>query len=340
MKHTVNATFAASIARQSTLALAMGTLCLGSSVALAEMSNSLYGNFRFSFNQVDDADQDALSGDNNASRLGFKGEFKGDGLTAFYHLEAGADNDDDTTSNTAFTERFYYAGLRGGFGSLVVGRHSPAYKMAGLATDPFYDTSANGAAGQFAAAGATYGLSALTNGFANNAIAYTSPKLGDALTANAAIYVDDSKQDDEHSYGLGLAYGSGPITAGIQYFDGEANGWNDALKAYRLHGGYKAGALALGLSFENVEPDAAGAADVNYLYLSGVFSMSEQTRLAVSVGNVDEGANEGAGVNVGVFHDVFKNTTLYGLYSTVDRDDNVDADVFSVGMIYNFNVGF
>jgi hypothetical protein len=31
---------------------------------------------------------------------------------------------------------------------------------------------------------------------------------------------------------------------------------------------------------------------------------------------------------------------LYGLYSTVDREDNVDADVFSVGMIYSFNVGF
>lgn len=339
MKHTANPASIRRITRQG--ALALGALSLGSTAALADMSNSLYGNFRYSLNQVDAASQDGMSGDNNASRLGFKGEFTANGLTAFYHLEAGADNDDG--SDEALTERFYFAGLSGGFGSLLVGRHSTAYKMAGLAVDPFYDTSANGASGTFASSGATYGLSGLTNSWANNTLAYTSPKLGDALTFNAALYVDDS-DNDEHNYGLGAKYASGPFSAGVQYFQagvGNASwGPTGALEqdAYRLHGSYKAGPVSLGLSYENVEPD--GGNDIGFLYVSGTYSVNDQTRLAVSVGNVDEGANEGTGFNIGVFHEVLKNTTLYGLYSTVDREDNVDADVFSVGMIYSFNVGF
>jgi hypothetical protein len=340
MKHTMNVSTHRCLTKQSVLVVALGSLCLGSTAALADMSNSLYGNFRFSFNQVDSASQDGMSGDNNASRLGFKGEFKGSDLTAFYHLEAGANND---AGGETFSSRFYYAGLRGGFGSVVAGRHSPAYKMPGVHIDPFYDTSANGAGGTFGSGGATYGLSGLTNGFANNALAYSTPKLGDALTLNAGVYVDDG-DDDKHNYGVGATYASGPITAGIQYFDaGNGNAsWTSAnnLKAYRLHAAYKDGPMSLGLSYENVESKAAGAQDINYLYLAGSYNISETTRLSASVGNVDEGANEGTGFNIGVFHNVFKNTTIYGLYSTVDRDDNVDADVFSVGMIYSFNVGF
>lgn len=67
---------------------------------------------------------------------------------------------------------------------MTVGRHSTAYKMAGLRLDPFYDTSTLSAGGGAPStglfAGASFGLSNLTNGFANRTVAYTSPSIGGA----------------------------------------------------------------------------------------------------------------------------------------------------------------
>jgi hypothetical protein len=321
------------------LAAAIGAMCLGTAaVASAQATNSIYGNFRWSVNHVDsDVIDSSIQADNNASRLGFRGETTGGALTAFYQLEGGVDNDGAAAWNT----RFYQAGVKGGFGAVTVGRTSPAYKLAGSAVNPFTDTGVAGVTGAYANAGAAYGLSNMTNSYANNTLAYTSPKLG-PVVLNAAVYVDDSAEND-HDYAAGVAFADGSFAAGFQYYqtgeDGTrpwgANAGVDQ-KAYRVHGSFSAGPIKLGASAEMLDPDDGD--DVKYYFLAATYSLASTTRLSASFGMVDDGPNEGIGYNLGIFHDVVPNTTVYALYSKADLDDRDDTDVFSVGLVYNFNM--
>lgn len=104
--------------------------------------SKVYGNFRGSVVSTDTAAGSSQTQFvNNASRVGVKGEYGTEGgLTGFYNLQLGAKN--DTNGGSGTTQRFFFAGVKGGFGKVMVGRFSSPYKMAGLKTDPFYDTSA------------------------------------------------------------------------------------------------------------------------------------------------------------------------------------------------------
>jgi hypothetical protein len=368
------------------LAVAIGAICLGTAgVAAAQSSNSIYGNFRWSINSVDSDEIKAdtamgvskvagidstIRADSNTSRLGLRGETKGDSLTAFYHVEGGLQNDD---GGNGFTSRFFYAGLKGDFGNVTVGRHSPAYKTAGGAVNPFGDMSTAGFNGAYSPSGAAYGLSNMTNGFANNTLAYTSPKIAGGLVLNAGVYFDDSEEDD-HDYAVGAAFAEGPLTVGIQYYQtgDSGNAWTNAQgttrpnptaaelvagaqpvdrgqKAYRVHGSYSTGPIKLGLSAEMQESDEPRAFtnakgqtmvydDVKYYFLSGTYSISKETRASASFGMVDNGPHEGIGFNLGVFHDIVPNTTVYALYSNADLDERDSTSVVSLGLIYNFNM--
>jgi hypothetical protein len=326
------------------LAAAIGALCLGTAgVAAAQATNSIYGNFRYSFNHVDSNEIDSnIQADNNASRLGFRGETTGGALTAFYQLEGGIPNDNEFDGQ--WRTRFYQAGVKGGFGAVTVGRTSPAYKLAGSALNPFTDTSVAGVTGGYAASGAAYGLSNMTNSYANNTLAYTSPKLG-PVVLNAAVYVaeEDANGDSDHDYAAGVSFAQGSFAAGAQYYqtgeDGQRPWGTNAgadQKAYRVHGSFGAGPIKLGLSVEMLDPDVGD--EVMYGFLAGTYSVLPTTRISASFGMVDDGPNEGIGYNVGIFHDVVPNTSVYALYSKADLDNRDDTDVFSLGMVYNFNM--
>ncbi len=123
---------------------------------------------------------------NNNSRLGIKGSYGDEGgLTGFFNIQGKLDT--DTGGGTGFGSRFAMAGVKGGFGTVVVGRLSSPYKMAGLKLDPFYDTSAGAKNG-----GSNYGLSSLTNGWLNNVVGYISPKIGGAFTVNAVAVLNEN----------------------------------------------------------------------------------------------------------------------------------------------------
>ncbi|PHS18663.1 MAG: hypothetical protein COA86_08245 [Kangiella sp.] len=65
-------------------------ICSASLIHFASFaeSNSVYGDFRYSYNNIDNGSTSTISGNNNASRIGFKGDIgEKKGLTAFYHLQ-------------------------------------------------------------------------------------------------------------------------------------------------------------------------------------------------------------------------------------------------------------
>src|SRR5690606_25838255 len=113
---------------------------LAPAAAAQEVSTELYGEFRYSYNRADAGDSTYSPSANTASRIGLRGEISEAGLTAFVDLQVGV-NIDGENADAVFTQRHFLAGVRGMFGTVTVGRHSPAYKMPGVRLDPFFDTS-------------------------------------------------------------------------------------------------------------------------------------------------------------------------------------------------------
>ena len=345
------------------LTAAIAAICAAPAAAIAA-DNNLYGQLRYSFNSVSDVDgsgQDGLSGNDNVSLFGLKGTL-GDGDTkAFYHLQTGAPADSNaktaqTANTTAFNQRFYFAGLKGGWGKAAYGRMTNAYKFDGFKLDPFYNLSHVNAVGSFATGGASYGLSPATNGFTDNSLQYHSPAFA-GITVNAGVYIDDTNEDN-HSTGIGATWkGKGPYV-GIQYIQNNNDGsvatgnvipgvYDDG-GAMRIHGGFKAKTWSAGLSYETV--DEAADASTNYMYLVGRFNVTPKTELVATVGTVDPDAGaanadaEGTGYQLAVFQTVVSKTQMYVSYGAASLDTTNptkqdDPSVISVGAIHKFGFG-
>ena len=345
------------------LAAAVAVACGAPVAAMADAN--IYGQFRYSINSMDsDTSQDplatgirdGLSGEDNVSLFGLKAS-AGDDIKAFIHLQTGATANEKAAGN-AFNQRFYFGGLKGGFGTVAYGRMTNAYKMPGFKLDPFYNMSHVGAGGTLATGGATYGLSGASNGFTDNALQYTTNAMG-GLKINVGLYVDDSNEDD-HGNNVGVSYSAGKINAGIQFASNAKTAQTvpGVLKdgdAMRIHAGYKESNWSAGFSYEVV--DLSATLDANYMYLVGKYNMSKETELVLSMGSVSDGAAKGSGFNGGVFQTVAPKTQVYVMYSsasldasraavaddplTTAVDETVTAigespSVFSVGAIHKF----
>lgn len=175
------------------------------------------------------------SGLGSASRLGFKGErtFANSDLTAYFQLEAGVsiDNGQNTghssnvsnpgqgaasssapnTTGVAIFSRNTYAGLKGKFGDIRVGRdYAPIYSITS-ATDPFSIGGATAFRLWSGAAASRF----------DNAVFYTTPSLGgvQASVAYSAGMENNSRAN------VGLASGATTSTGP----EGEGKGWSGSV---------------------------------------------------------------------------------------------------------------
>ena len=309
--------------------------------AIGSAATTLYGNLRWTLGTIETGGVDnGLTAVNNASRLGVKGSVgeKG-GLSGFYHLQMGANPDGNGTTGTgggptALTDRFYFAGVKGGFGKVLVGRASSPYKMGGVKIDPFYDTIAGSGNG-----GSNYGFSSLTNGFFNNVVAYITPKIAGGLTANVVAVIDDAASD-EHAFNIGGAWSSNGLTAGLQYLSAEPTVFGIDT-AIRLHAGYKTKGWSIGLNAENLDSGTSGV-DADFVNVSGTVGLGKG-KIAASFGQVDGsltgGRNApGSGFTVGYFHNLAKKTEVRLIYSSVDYDAGgpVDRDATGIMLVQSF----
>ncbi len=303
---------------------------------------TVYGNLRYSFNYVDEdglpGSVEGFRGTDNVSRFGIKGSYGNENIKAFVHLQVGAPSDWDAGGD-GFNQRFFFGGFQGGFGKVTYGRMTNAYKFPGYALDPFYDLSRINAVGRFGGGGASYGLSAATNGFTDNSLQYFTPNLN-GFKLVGGIAIDDSN-DDQIAYLAGGSYTSKGFTIGGVYADnGEGavkypniDAGGNAIRAYAT---YKGDGWKAGASYENI--DTGGFEDVSYCYLTGTAMLKEaKTDLSLSLGVVDDGAAEGFGITGGAFYHLLENAQVYAMASYADLESDHAPYVFSVGAIYNFS---
>jgi predicted porin len=306
--------------KKSLIALAVAGTFAAPAFAATE-NVDVYGKLHVSLNiPGDQATTGNGSGDlqlsSNASRFGIKGaEDLGGGLSAIWQFEQTL-NLDESGGNLATRNSFL--GLKGGFGTVLAGRHDTPLKLVGRSVDLFGDTMAD----------SRNVLNGGSDTRANNVIAYMTPDMGGF--GIAAAYVTDlgaNEVADSTLYNLSATYKNGPLYLGLGYGDGDGHE-NLGLGAHmRLGAGFNMGSFKLVAQYDSLEDDsevgAAGltqAGDFAGWMVGGAFTMGN----VVLKANYMEGEYDGdllaAGYDtnqftIGADYNLSKRTTVYALYA-------------------------
>ncbi|EIJ36081.1 porin [Thiothrix nivea] len=295
------------------LVIAVAAALVAPAAAMAD--TTLYGKLHASVGSVDNGAGSETIVESHASRLGVKGSTELDnGLSATYGLEYGLNLDGD--SSRALSARNTFAGVKGGFGEVRIGRHDTPAKLATAGLDAFADTY-----------GAMENIIATDGHRVDNAVAYINKfgPVGFAIAhSTAPLNEDVGAAVDTAANTAMVNYGNGPMYAGLGYTDVKNVG-----STANLGLGWKAEAGHFAnLVYEQAEGDgantaavasatgipAAGAKDTN-VYVAGGYKTGAAT-LKVGYG---EGKRDGAGkekqTSVGVDYSLGKKTSAYLLWN-------------------------
>lgn len=115
-------------------------VALTSNSALADDKSpfQVYGQVHVSLDYLDNSDDPTLAASSNSSRLGVKGKYQlDDELTAIFGMEYQVATTDDAKS---LSRRNSYAGLKGNFGQILIGRYDTPMKKLGRSVDLFWSS--------------------------------------------------------------------------------------------------------------------------------------------------------------------------------------------------------
>lgn len=347
MKYRI--TRAAALVQRLPLALAGGALLGGLPLAASAAGPTFYGKINLSLENVNfegaslagptTVDQWELN--SNASRLGIKGDFDLEvgGLKALYLLEYGTDLDDD--DDETFTKRNLYAGLTGGFGTLIAGNIDSPLKTAEGKVDQFNDLYAD--------------MDSFLGGQTRNknSVQYISPKLFDGLTLHGAFSPgeqedvdDDGKPDDDlaDTVSVSLAWEREGFYAALAYENDQAARRSvdgmvraDILRAVTT---YQWNAFELGALYHQAKDAAPGSdlEDRGYL-LSAAWHLDERITLKVQ-GGQNRGKESDEKLTLwalGADYQLAKNAAAYVYLSKLERDQADTEDrVAGTGLVFSF----
>ncbi len=332
--------------KKSLIALAVASAV--SAPAFAATSNvDVYGVLNFAVASIDSdtgTEDRQLTLASQNSRIGFKGaEDLGGGLSAIWQIESTVFLDE---SGGPFATRNTFVGLKGGFGSVLLGRHDTPVKLLRGKVDNFGDTladSRNLLGANAVSATSSYDLRP------NNAVIYISPNFS-GLTVMAAYTADHGVSgtgatfpncvagadcNDRDGYSVSADYANGPLMLGLGYERGNTlvNATNDEIdrSIWRAVAGFTVGDFKLGAEYERASADAALASDdrngwglfANYA-LGNVVLKANYLNVGDYEGVDDSGAKQ---YTVGVDYNLSKRTTASLFYAQIKNDDNAGFDL-------------
>jgi hypothetical protein len=293
---------------------------------------------------MSDAWERGESNAGNASKLFVKGSHDvGNGLTGLYKLTLNpqfGDSVDKIGSHDSFI------GLKGGFGTVLLGKLSTPYKASTASWDPFFAT--------FMQARGNGGMSGPGHdGYAGNVIAYAN-QFGPA-TFVAAVGLDESSDDPQgdddldgdHAITASINAPVGPVELALAYIDTagygafldlDADGEKDpgvdgtnnieAIKFGVKYGGGDVSPLTLAAHYETI--DAGGKAAFDQIFLNAGYQFGANTvSLNYGITQPDDalGNDDGSYVALGLNHAFNKSvSTLVGITKTDNADFNDAAD--------------
>jgi predicted porin len=329
--------------KKKLLMVAVGAALAAGAVA-ANAAPTVYGRLHVSIDSFDNgADDltvnraDGINVSSNSSRVGVKGaEDVGGGLKAVYQAEFGFAADEDGGANS---QRNSFAGLSGGFGTLIAGRHDTPYKLATGKLDPFSET-----------VGDYNGIIASANGNpavfdlrVNNAIAYISPNFSGFSFAAAytvgpvsgvcggtgGAQANGADCQDVTAISAMGVYDQGPLFVSLAYESHDIDedvGADLSRKATKVGAGYDFGVAKVGLVYETMSHDNDDSAmNRNAIWATGTFPFGNNA-VSVAFGKADEsdapaGDDDATLTAVGFFHNFSKTAKAYIVYANMDNND-------------------
>lgn len=326
-------------------------LLVGSAVAAPMAANAdvaAYGIAQVEIANVDDGDEATMSlVDNAMGRVGVKASEEMDnGMTALAKFEFKADTVDNdagasckatgedatakcSVSGVSLSARESMVGLKGGFGTVSLGRLKQPYKYTGgVKYDPFVATTleARGTAAMSGKVG--LGNAFGHSGFASSMLGYEN-KFGPV-----GVNVVYNPSTDRGEYMYAVTYGADSYEA---FVAGGAGGTADEdFSSMKFGGQFKMNAHQISFQYEMMDLDADTS--MTNMFLGYQMKMGAGVIAAaygmgtVSAGDVDV---DGTYMNVGYIHKFSKQTRVFAGYTGTSADD-VDGSVISVGMRKDF----
>src|SRR5947207_4595481 len=290
------------------LAAAVASACALPAVALAQVPSwiQIYGRANVTYERIttENSSNTGLQPNqsnwnlvDNASRVGIRGNKDlGGGLTGLFQMESRVRLDEGFGQ---LTSRDSYAGLAGGFGTVRLGRTiGPVY----YATYDYismhnHDT---GTSSDALLAPTVVG----NQGFMNNTVWYTSPKIGRNFTVDVAyslLGVQRVVGDSQPRYlGVVGSYDQGPLHAAASYANTQktvalGTGTADDDKAYTIGGLYDFTTFVVSALIESAKTKVltGGDASRNYVRVSGMMPVGKH-EFHVNFGTVNHGIGSSA----------------------------------------------
>lgn len=320
-------------------------------LALAD-GPTLYGKINLTLDQVQTdnaapaADTTVWALNNNASRIGVKGEADTgiQGVKGLYVAEFGVKADDGVGP---FTARNIYAGVKGDFGTLIAGNVDTPLKSSQGSFDEFNDLAAD----------ITKILPGETR--AANTVAYSTPKFADAVTVTVAIVpaegADIDNADSDATPGTGvedgiadilstsIVYQKGAIYAalaldrnspgtgnvdGFTDVDSVTTGSQSFADITRAVFQYRADAFEAGVLYQTADDVSNGSSKSDAAWvLSGAYKADKwKFKAQYGSGEGDVSKKKKTLAALGADYALGKSTTVFGYYADVSTDVTGPAD--------------
>ena len=299
----------------------------------------VYGKLNIALNNdgsdgVNEREIDLIS---NSSRLGFKGQLEmQDGLVGLYQIEYQIDpvdghardevrgeNGEIEVTDSTFTQRNSYVGLKGSFGTFKLGKHDTPLKKASLKVDLFNDLKGD--------------IKNITDGEnrISSFLGYDSPVFGGGVSISVSL----SKGKDDGVLGTDLDGEFGTNLSASLKYDIEVIQFviateKASIKGFdhnRLGMMIPAGPVTIGLIHTTTESTVGNSVDYDATTISIAGKVADGNgRVKFQYGTSDKSAGL-TQTQIGYDHKLFKNFKILA-YHTVRSQDAANSDDAHTGL--------
>ena len=299
----------------------------------------VYGklNIALNYDSSDGINEKEIDLISNSSRLGFKGQLEmQDGLVGLYQIEYQIDpvdgyardevrgeNGEIKVTDSTFTQRNSYVGLKGSFGTLKLGRHDTPLKKASLKVDLFNDLKGD-------IKNMTDGENRITS-----FLGYDSPVFGGGVSISVSL----SKGKDDGVVGTDLDGEFGTNLSASLKYDIEVIQFviateKASIKGFdhnRLGMMIPAGPVTIGLIHTTTESTVGNSVDYDATTISIAGKVADGNgRVKFQYGTSDKSAGL-TQTQIGYDHKLFKNFKILA-YHTVRSQDAANSDDAHTGL--------
>ncbi|KGJ92480.1 porin [Thalassotalea sp. ND16A] len=300
--------------------------------AMAADEINFYGKANLGLQVSDEGGESETEVKSNASRVGVTGNLKvSDSLSVVYKAEVQVEMTDDDKDN--IKGRNQYIGLKGNFGTVLVGRNDTMLKQSQGKIDLFSDYEAD--------------IKNLWKGEnrMGEAVTYVSPKFANFSAGLTYVAEGDKDQNAKNDGDAGVSaavfYGDKKLKKSQWYASVAMDSEVEGIDAMRFNVATKLGGFKLGAIVHSQEVVASGEETTGFLF-SAAYKVNDFTlkgQLQTSEEDYGDKAEKSA-FTAGVDYALAKNAKIFAFYTAFDLDEDVsgdeDASYLATGFEYKF----